>query len=88
MELVGKIYQMWKPDVRKGVYFHELQGFKCALVEDGFRWTESSANSKVVIHDGGDILSNDLYKVGELDGNQVYVFGSHRLEDFLENYDR
>ena len=87
MQQIGKIYQMGGPTVDNRVPYSELQSFKRALEEEGFRWSESSAHSKLEIHDGGDSLCDDRYKVGELDGNQISVFSSSRLENFLENYD-
>ncbi|MBU0470815.1 MAG: hypothetical protein KKA62_01700 [Nanoarchaeota archaeon] len=87
MELSGKIYQMWNPDVQEGIRFLELQGFKSALVGNGFRWSESSAHPKVIIYDGGGIFPDNYSKVGELEGNHIYVFGSSRLEKFLKSYD-
>lgn len=87
MQQIGKIYQMWAPDVQGAVRYHERQGFKKALQNEGFRWSESSVHSKLSIHDGGNLISDDRYKVGELDGNRIFVYSSSRLEQFLENYD-
>ena len=87
MELVGKIYQMWEPTLKERVKYLELQGFKRALYQEGFRWTTCSDQTYLTIHDGGDILSGNQYKVGELNGNNVLVFGSSKLEEFLESYD-
>ena len=86
MEQVGTIYQMWRSEVSDLTRYHELKAFKQALKQEGFRWQTSSAHSKLEIHEGGDILSNGQYKVGELDGNKIYVFGSSKLEEFCQNY--
>ncbi len=86
MQQVGKIYQMWEPGTSDSVRYFEQESFKRALGESGFRWQKSSAHSKLEIYLGGDILSDDRYKVGELDGNRIYVFSSSELERFLEEY--
>ena len=85
MELVGKIYEIWESDAPKTERHFKLQGFRDALKEEGFRWSESSG--LLDIHDGGDIMSDEKYKVGELRDNKIFVYGSKRLDHFLENYD-
>lgn len=87
MELVGTIYRMWERGANPNTRYFERQEFKKVLTHEGFRWTESSENKKLEIHDGGDILNNNEYKVGELEGNFVRVFGSSKLENFLKSYE-
>jgi hypothetical protein len=86
MQIVDGVYQIWQPGVDSGKRYFELRGLKTALQEAGFRWTESTGYEGLNIHRGGDILSDNRYKIGELRGNSISVLGSSELEDFLEQY--
>ncbi|MBT4717332.1 hypothetical protein HOB85_05170 [Candidatus Woesearchaeota archaeon] len=85
MDAIGTIYRLGSVMSQRDLY-SERQFLKRALTEEGFSWQESSAHNNLEIHDGGDILCGDRYKVGEVIDNKVLVFDSSRLEDFLEAY--
>ena len=78
-------YSFLGEDMPDTTYYHERQGLKRVLVSAGFRWTESSAHSNLVIHFGGDILCDDRYRVGILRSKVLTVEGSSRLIGLIEN---
>lgn len=77
-------YSFFDPAAPDTQRYWEIRVLKRSLGEAGFRWCESTAHRDLEIHDGGDILCGNRYRVGTLTSGGIITTNYSRLEQFLE----